>query len=125
MSIGAVAGLIVGLVLVVSGIAKLSDRGWKERERALGTTPWVLPFIAPIEIVIGALVAVRVNRLVLGFAAGALFCAFTFFLILKWDERRGESCDCFGAWSKKPVSWKTIARNVVLIAGSVVAALVP
>jgi hypothetical protein len=124
VTIGWAASIVVGAVLIVAAVSKLSNRTWQAREVAIGTPRWVLPFLAPVELVIGALMVVRVQRVVIGVAALFLFLAFTMFLILKWDERRGEPCNCMGMLSTRPASWRTIVRNALLIAGSFVAAFV-
>jgi uncharacterized membrane protein YphA (DoxX/SURF4 family) len=124
MTVGWVASALVGAVLLVAGTSKLANRSWQQREVAIGTPGWVLPFIAPVEIVLGALMVVRVQRFVIGIAAVALFLVFTMFLSVKWDERRGEPCNCMGMLSTRPASWRTIVRNALLIAGSLVAAFV-
>jgi uncharacterized membrane protein YphA (DoxX/SURF4 family) len=124
MTIGWVASALVGAVLLIAGTSKLANRSWQEREVAIGTPRWVLPFIAPVEIVIGALMVVRFQRFVIGVAAFALFVVFTLFLSLKWDERAGEPCNCMGVLSTRPASWRTMVRNALLIAGSLVAAFV-
>jgi uncharacterized membrane protein YphA (DoxX/SURF4 family) len=124
VTIGAVAGAVVGLTLLVAGVSKLVDRGWKAREIKLGSPAWALPFVAPIEVVLGALVAVRLQRLLLGLAAMVLLMAFTVFALVKWDERSGEPCNCFGVLSKRPTSARTIVRNIALIVLALVAAFV-
>jgi uncharacterized membrane protein YphA (DoxX/SURF4 family) len=124
VTVGWVASALVGAVLLVAGTAKLANRSWQEREVAIGTPRWVLPFIAPFEIVLGALMVVRFQRFVIGVAACALFLVFTVFLSLKWDERRGEPCNCMGILSTRPASWRTMARNALLIVGSLIAAFV-
>jgi uncharacterized membrane protein HdeD (DUF308 family) len=124
VTIGSIASAIVGAVLLVAGVAKLANRSWQDREVAIGTPRWVLPFIAPLEIVLGALMVVRFQRFVIGIVACALFLVFTVFLSLKWDERAGEPCNCMGILSTRPASWRTIVRNALLIAASLVAAFV-
>ena len=124
MSLGTLAGIMVGAVLVISGAAKLADRRWQDREIQLGSPKWILPFLPYVEIVIGALVAVRVQRIVIGAIAVGLFAVFTIFLLVKWDERKGEPCNCLGMLSTRPASKKTILRNLALLSLAVAAAAV-
>jgi uncharacterized membrane protein YphA (DoxX/SURF4 family) len=124
MTIGSLAAVVVGLTLLVAGTTKLFNRRWREQETALGSPAWALPFVPPIEIILGALIAVRVARVLMAIAVVALILLFTIFLLIKWDERRGESCNCFGMLSKRPASAWTIMRNIALIALALVAAFV-
>jgi uncharacterized membrane protein YphA (DoxX/SURF4 family) len=121
MTLGNAAGVLLGVVLLVAGASKLFDKQWAERERGLGSPSWALPFVAPVEIVLGALIAVRIARPVLAIAGMMLMMTFTVFLLIKWDERRGEPCNCFGVLSKRPASAWTIVRNLALIALALVA----
>jgi uncharacterized membrane protein YphA (DoxX/SURF4 family) len=124
MTLGNAAGILLGLVLLAAGASKLFDKRWAERERGLGSPAWALPFVAPVEIVLGALIAVRIARPVLAIAGMMLMMTFTVFLLIKWDERRGEPCNCFGVLSKRPTSAWTIMRNLALIALALVAGFV-
>jgi uncharacterized membrane protein YphA (DoxX/SURF4 family) len=121
MTLGNAAGVLLGVVLLAAGASKLFDKQWAERERGLGSPSWALPFVAPVEIVLGALIAVRIARPVLAIAGMMLMMTFTVFLLIKWDERRGEPCNCFGVLSKRPASAWTIVRNLALIALALVA----
>ena len=123
MTLGNIAGVIVGLTMLAAGASKLFDKTWSQRERDLGSPAWALPFVAPIEIVLGALIAVRIARPVIGLASMALLVVFTLFLLIKWDERGDEPCNCFGALSKRPASAWTIVRNLALIVLALAAAL--
>ena len=116
MTLGNIAGVILGLTLLVAGASKLFDKTWAARERGLGSPTWALPFVAPAEIVLGALIAARIARPVLAIAGMLLMMTFTVFLLIKWDERRGQSCNCFGVLSNRPASAWTIVRNLALIA---------
>ena len=124
MTLGTVAGIAVGITLLWAGIAKLVDRDWRAREVRLGTPEWVLPFVAPAEIVLGAFVAARVQRVALGLAAMVLLTVFTVFVMVKWEDRSGEPCNCFGLLSKRPASAWTIVRNLALIVLALAAAFV-
>jgi uncharacterized membrane protein YphA (DoxX/SURF4 family) len=122
VTVGNVAGVVVGLVLLMAGATKIFDKTWREREGGHGTPAWLLPLVPPVEMVLGALVAVRIARPVVGLAAMLLLIVFTIFLVVKWDERSGEPCNCFGSWSKRPTSAWTIVRNLALIALALAAA---
>ena len=124
VTIGWAASIVVGAVILMAGALKLRDPGWVGKAVEYGTPRWAARVLPYVEVVLGPLVLLRVARLVVMPAAMLLLSAFTIFLLVKWDERRGEPCDCFGAWSKRPVSAWTIGRNFALIALAIVAGLV-
>ena len=49
---------------------------------------------------------------------GGLLAGFTLWLL----THRGTPCACFGAWSRRPVGWPDVARNVALIGVAVLVA---
>lgn len=80
---------------------------------------WALPALAVlvlVEVLIVASLAYPPTRLVgAGIALGALTI---FTLAITWQLLRGRrpSCACFGALSQGTISWKTVGRNLGLIA---------
>lgn len=124
MTFGWVAAIVVGVTVAMAGALKLVNRRWRAEAIAVGTPRWVAPLVPPVELVLGVLLVVRVARPVVGLLAMLLLTAFTIFLLVKWEERRGEPCNCFGVLSKRPVSAWTIVRNLALIGLALVAAVV-
>ncbi len=118
---GSVSAVIVGATLLLAGATKLVRHDWRAEATALGVPAWIAPVIGPVEMVIGSMVAVRVARLVFAVAAFALLMGFTAFLLSTWEERKGMPCNCFGPLSNRPVSARTIVRNLVLLALTLVA----
>ncbi|HAQ22615.1 MAG TPA: methylamine utilization protein MauD, partial [Acidimicrobiaceae bacterium] len=49
--------------------------------------------------------------------------AFTTLIVGRLLAGHREACGCFGNWSKRPLSWRDLARNGTLIALGAVAAL--
>lgn len=68
-----------------------------------------------MEVVLGALLVAQVGLPWTAVAAAALLAAFTVWLL----THRGTPCACFGAWSRRPVGWFDVARNLALITVSV------
>lgn len=111
---GTVAGVIVGIVLIVAGVAKLTSHGWPAQARAIGAPPWAIRIVPVLEIVIGAGLVARVPYA--GWAAFALLSAFTVFLVAALARGVKAPCACFGSMHARPVTWWTVVRNVALMA---------
>lgn len=117
-------------VFGVSAVAKLGN---PQRARdglvAFGVPErWSQQFLAllvALELLIAVLVAYPVTR-----PAGtwcALGALVVFSLVMARQLWRGNrpSCACFGALSSAPISWRSIARNLVLIGLAVVVLVLP
>ena len=83
----------------------------KAVERSVPVLPWV-------EIGLGGLLVAQVALPWTAWAAAGLLSGFTAWLL----THRGVPCACFGAWSRRPVGWGAVGRNVVLIAMAVATA---
>jgi hypothetical protein len=118
---GLAARVVIGLVLLWAGISKVRDRNWAATTAPVMQLPVeVLRFIPFVELVIGAacvaqvpFAAVTANGLLLGYLVLTVNLA-----------QRGDAppCACFGA-TATPVTWRTVGRNVVLVAVSIVSVL--
>lgn len=119
------AAIIV--VLLVSGIAKLFDRegsteamvGFGVPLRLVPMATAALPWIE-LGVAIGLLFAPTIT--VSAIIATLLFLAFTLGVLRVMASGEQVECHCFGQLSMAPVSWWTVARNVLLtIAAALVA----
>ncbi len=110
------ARIAFGVVFLFAGGAKLADQSWvaSAAEFGLGSrTAWLVP---ATEIVLGSLIVTAVGGS-LAIAAGiALLLAFTFAIITRLRAGRIVVCACFGGWSRRPLSWRSVARNGAFIA---------
>ncbi len=123
MNVGAVAGVVLGAVLLLSGAAKLAaGPRWAAQAAALGSPAVAVPVLPWLEVGLGALLITGVWRPVVALAAAVLLGAFTVLLVLRLAQGRRPPCACFGAWSTRPVGYGSVARNVVLIALALLAA---
>jgi uncharacterized membrane protein YphA (DoxX/SURF4 family) len=111
-----VAAVVLGAVFIAAGVLKLRDPGWPEAARALGTPPFAVPLIGPIEIALGALVASGLASPWPALAAVGLLAAFTVALIRALGMDDPPVCACFGGLSRRPVGAGSVVRNGVLIA---------
>lgn len=121
----------LALLLLASGVAKLLTR--KTDDSALNVmalpalvdtraTRTALPWV---EILL-ALALVLSSGIVLWAATAAtvvLFAAFTVFVSIGVRQGDPASCGCFGSWSRAPMSWRTIVRNLVFVALATIAFL--
>ena len=122
MTIAIIASIIVGVAFLAAGGAKIAaGPAWPTQARALGAPAVLIPFVPWLEIVIGALLCAQVGRPIVAGVAAAMLLAFSGLLVLRLSEGRRPPCACFGSWSAKPLSWRHVARNAVLLAAAIVA----
>lgn len=121
---GVTARVVVGLVLLAAGALKARDRRWPADAERFGlprpaavTLPWV-------EVVVGALLVAQFGGRWTAAVALALLVAFTAAVAAKVSSGDEVPCACFGSLTHAPVSTRTLARNLALIAVAVVGAVV-
>ncbi|MEM9608280.1 MAG: MauE/DoxX family redox-associated membrane protein [Actinomycetota bacterium] len=112
-----VARIVLGGVFLLSGATKLVDRSWPESASAFGLPRLGALALPPVELVVGALIVVGIGGAGPVLVGAGLLVGFTA-AILVLLARGGEApaCACFGAWSRRPISGRTVGRNVVLLA---------
>ena len=125
--VAAIAAVIVGVVFLVSAVAKFARPDqWRAQagELVLGSRRPVRAFdaVPAVEAVLGALLLVQWQRTTVALIAAAVLCVFTALLVVRLAQGRRPPCACFGTLTTKPISWMTVARNLVLIALALVAA---
>jgi uncharacterized membrane protein YphA (DoxX/SURF4 family) len=118
------ARVVVGLVLLLAGALKARDKTWPASAARFGlprpgavALPW-------LEVVLGALLVAQIGGRLTALAAAALLAGFTAAVAAHVARHDEVPCACFGALSSAPVSGRTLARNVVLVALAAVGALV-
>ncbi len=115
---GAWAGALVGAILVIAGVAKLTSRGWPSQARSIGAPAWAVRVVPVLEVAIGAALVAGVPYA--GFAALVLLVGLTAFLVVALLRGVEAPCACFGSMSSRPVTWWSVVRNVLLMALAVV-----
>ncbi len=124
MTAAAVAGVVLGAVLLASGALKLAaGPRWGAQATAMGAPAVTVPAVPWVELALGALLVAGVARPAVALAAAAMLSAFTVVLVVRLAEGRRVPCACFGARSTKPIGIGSVLRNLVLIAVALVAAL--
>jgi len=120
--IGTVARIVLGALLLASGALKLRDPSWPGAARAMGAPRWSVPFVAPLETVLGAGLAAGVAEPWPAWLALALLGAFSAALtrVLRRPREERPACACFGRWSSKPVGAGSLLRNGLLAGLAVV-----
>ncbi|MED6328367.1 MAG: MauE/DoxX family redox-associated membrane protein [Actinomycetota bacterium] len=119
-----VAAWLLAVVFVLASVAKLRDpRGTR---RTLGNfglpNPPLLARVIPgTEAATGLLLVV--DHRVGGQCAVALLVAFTTLIVGRLLSGHHDACGCFGTWSKRPLSWRDLVRNSILVVLGVIAAL--
>ena len=122
-AVGVVAAVLVAGVLLVAGVSKVaSPARWRVQAAGLGV-PSLLARITPfVELGLGALLLVQVQRHAVAWLAVALFGVFTALLVVRLAQGKRPPCACFGSLSSKPIGPGHVVRNVVFIGLAVVAA---
>lgn len=121
-TVALIASLIVGVALLAAGGAKIAaGPAWAAQARGLGAPAPVIPFVPWIEIVVGALLCAQIARPLPAVIALLMLLVFSGLLALRLSHGQHPPCACFGSWSAKPLSWRHLARNAVLIAATIVA----
>lgn len=116
------ASITLGAVLVAAGVVKLSDRArWSAQVSALGIDGRLAAFVPWLELVTGAAVATRAAHPLGPLVALAVLTTFTVWLVVQVRRGVAAPCACFGGFTRRPVSWRDVARNVVLLGLAAVA----
>ena len=121
MTLAFVASLALGIAFLVAGAAKIAAGPlWAQQAQAIGAPQASVAVVPPLEIVIGALLCTRVAPVVFAVMALALLALFTALITVRFAQGKRPPCACFGSWSARPLGWRHLLRNGVLMALAVV-----
>ncbi len=122
-TIARLCAALVGAVFAVAGATKvLGWRQWILDARQQGVPRVIAGTVPPLELILGTLlIAAPISALVLGSSTTVLL-VFTVFIAVSIASGRQTPCACFGARSRRVMSWRDIARNVALMSLLVIAA---
>ena len=115
------ARLLLALVFAVAGVAKLRDRaGTRDALEGFGVPGNLvrtLAVVVPLAELAVAGLLVPAQTAAAG-ALGALLLLGVFTGAIGWNLAHGRApeCHCFGQLHSAPTSWRTLARNGVLLA---------
>jgi uncharacterized membrane protein YphA (DoxX/SURF4 family) len=124
-----VCRFVLGEVFLLAGLAKIADRNAFEAATArygLLPTRLVRPvarWLPILEVAAGGALVVGAGVVYASAALGAALVGFT--LVVGLSLVRGETfdCGCRAAGAPRKIGWGVVARNLVLIAAAVVAAI--
>ena len=121
--VGPIAAVLLGAAFVFAGAAKLAiGRRWLAQAKEFGV-PWQFAQFVPWwELIVGALLAVQVERQIMAGIAIVTLLIFSALVAAQLARGKHPPCACFGAWSPKPVGPQTLLRNAALIALGILAA---
>ena len=123
--VGLGSAVVVGVVVVWAGASKLAvGSSWSDGVASADVPRWILSPLPLLEVVIGALTAVRFWVPVIPLVLTGLLLAFTTWIVVAIRSDDVPTCACFGSASKKPIGWRHVVRNSALIALAVSAAFV-
>jgi uncharacterized membrane protein YphA (DoxX/SURF4 family) len=127
--LGAIAAASVSLVFVAAGLGKLANiHSFVRALRSQGLRSRRLRRVAAIAIPaseLGCAIAlwVPVSRRPAAVIGALMLGAFTIVLVRSIVTGLTADCGCFGSRTRDRVSWVSVARNVVLIALALIAAV--
>lgn len=122
-----IAQWLLALVLVVSGVAKLTDRTASADALVGFGVParlrWAAPVVPLVELGLAVLLVVPSTARWGAIGAVALLGMFSVAIAVNLARGRRPACNCFGKLTAGPISGRTLARNGALVALAVVAAV--
>jgi uncharacterized membrane protein YphA (DoxX/SURF4 family) len=123
-TVGLVAAILLGLVLVAAGVLKLVEGpAWLKQAADMDVSRPVAMIVPYVEIVIGVLVATQVFAPWPALAALGLLIVFTVVIVRRILDGSRPPCACFGSRSKRPLGAYHVVRNLVFVALAVVAVI--
>ena len=123
-ALGVIAAVVVGLIVVWAGAAKLvSGETWRSTVDAPGVPKLVLLALPFVEVTLGSLTVVRLWVPSVPIALAGVLLVFTGWIFVMMRRDVVPTCACFGSRSIQPVGWRHVARNIGLIALAALAAV--
>ena len=119
-TLATISAIVLGAAMVVAGAGKIASRSWPEHATALGAPAWAVPTVPWLEIVLGALLVAGLGARWVAVAVVVLLLTFTGLLVAHLARGDRPVCACFGPLSRRPISWWSVVRNLVLVALGVV-----
>jgi uncharacterized membrane protein YphA (DoxX/SURF4 family) len=120
---GIVARVLLGIVFIWAGIAKVRTAHWSMLAIEAGTPRSVVVALPVIEGLLGLALVMQVLTNVFPWIALALLAAFTTTLAVRYAKGSKAPCNCFGGKGNDPVDATTFIRNGALMLLALLGAL--
>ncbi len=116
--------VVVAAVFVYAGVAKfVTFNNWTFQARALGAPDPFVVLVPVAEVTLGVMLVGGWLFIQTAVASILLLISFTILLLVRLRDSERQPCSCFGATSRRPISWLDVLRNVLLITLLLVAGL--
>ncbi|MFZ9629503.1 MAG: MauE/DoxX family redox-associated membrane protein [Ilumatobacteraceae bacterium] len=123
-AVSVAAAVLLGAVFVISSVTKLAAPGvWYAQSADLGVPRPVAVVVPYLEAVLSGWLVVQWHRAIAATVAAVVLSAFTALIAVRLAQGRRPVCACFGALSARPISARTVARNVVFVGLAVLTTL--
>jgi uncharacterized membrane protein YphA (DoxX/SURF4 family) len=110
------ASVVLGCSMCAAGGAKIAmGAQWPAEAASMGAPRPIVPVLPWIELVCGALLIAQWQRQTIALIVGVMLLGFTVAIIVQLARGRHPSCACFGSWSARPLGWRHVIRNAVLL----------
>jgi uncharacterized membrane protein YphA (DoxX/SURF4 family) len=120
--------LVLGGLLVLAGVTKLTDRpAFRQAVAEYQLLPVALerPFAMAlpwIEVAIGALLLLGLGTMAVAALAVPLFASFGIAIGVNLARGRSFNCHCFGSVQSDPIGWGALVRSVALVVAALAVA---
>jgi uncharacterized membrane protein YphA (DoxX/SURF4 family) len=124
-----VSRFALATVFVLAGLAKLPRRSeFEAAVRGYGLLPSrlvrpVARLLPPLELAGGLLLGLGIATTIAASALAAALTLFAMAVAVNLARGRTIDCGCFGWIAERRITWLTVARNLLLVAGAVTAAI--
>jgi hypothetical protein len=118
---------VLAAVFAVAAVAKLADRdGARQAVRAFGVPGRLAGPVAaalpPAELAVAVALLITTTAVAGAIGSVALLALFLAGISRSLAQGRQPDCRCFGQLHSAPIGWKTLARNLALLAVAALAA---
>lgn len=118
-----VARLLIGAVLLYAGFSKLRSRRWHILAMETGAPRSAVVALPVVEALVGLALILLPTSAQAAWVALALLVLFTGFVVRQLVAGRRAPCNCFGGDGEEAAGWRTVVRNLILIALAFLATL--
>lgn len=116
-----IASIVLGCAMCAAGAAKIvMGSRWPVEAASMGAPHLIVPLLPWVEIGMGAFLLAQWQRETIAIVVGVLMVGFSMAIAMNLAQGRHPTCACFGSWSARPLGWRHLVRNAVLLILAVV-----